>query len=632
MADITRKTANLAHNNREKGYTLSSSTGLPVPSTSTNTKGWCFMTPIAQVKVGDKIHVHIDNPDNIGFWCGWSIVSDNVKKDSASGRGNNSTITATYDGDFYFVCYVLKADESKLDEMINTLMLNFGTTTLPYEPCWVHSLRKQCSATETIQSGDTIYANGSPISTYTIKGNTVQSGTPTPSNPVAVNGVGERTENLYNYAETVWTSGVKDDNGNTTGSTTSHFTSNFTAVKSSTKYSITGVYASGSSTAARIYYYDSSKVWISRTAAMRDNPLVFETPVNCKYIQIQCANGADGTDFNLVEGEYTSQTMPPLEPYGFKIPILNVQTTPIYLSQPLYKIDNYTDDVNSSGTATYKITMQRITQISQSNNFSRGFTVDIPVPADIQTIYSNIAVGTSSLPVAADRDGKVFINTGKTYIGFGASEDFPISGSGNPTPAEMDVFKAYLQNNEVYVWYVLATPTTETVTAPSIPTTDGANSISIDTTVQPSEFSATWTGWHNASVKEKSVNLFDINTVIEGMFIRAGNATESSPLGSEVANNSWSCTDYIEVEPNTTYTVHYPYYQTATAAGLVFFSSKDVSDAISGVTTGVQSSDTYTFTTPNNCAYVRLSWDKRNGNETMLNTGETALPYEPCWK
>ena len=68
------------------------------------------------------------------------------------------------------------------------------------------------------------------------------------------------------------------------------------------------------------------------------------------------------------------------------------------------------------------------------------------------------------------------------------------------------------------VWYVLATAETATVNEPlmklgdysdsisnavSIPTTEGANSITVDTTVQPSEFTATWTGWHDSSVKER---------------------------------------------------------------------------------------------------------------------------------
>jgi hypothetical protein len=67
-----------------------------------------------------------------------------------------------------------------------------------------------------------------------------------------------------------------------------------------------------------------------------------------------------------------------------------------------------------------------------------------------------------------------------------------------------------------YFYYVLRQTETATVNEPlmkigtyadsisgvSIPTTDGANTITVDTTVQPSEFTATWTGWHDSSVKE----------------------------------------------------------------------------------------------------------------------------------
>ena len=45
----------------------------------------------------------------------------------------------------------------------------------------------------------TFKANGQPLLDWYIKGNTVQNGTPTPANPVEVNGVGERTGNLWNY-------------------------------------------------------------------------------------------------------------------------------------------------------------------------------------------------------------------------------------------------------------------------------------------------------------------------------------------------------------------------------------------------------------------------------------------------
>ena len=76
-------------------------------------------------------------------------------------------------------------------------------------------------------------------------------------------------------------------------------------------------------------------------------------------------------------------------------------------------------------------------------------------------------------------------------------------------------FKAYLQQQyaagiPVTIWYVLATPETAVVNEPlrkigdyadevsgiTIPTIAGANTISIGTTLQPSEVIATYKGWH----------------------------------------------------------------------------------------------------------------------------------------
>ena len=76
-------------------------------------------------------------------------------------------------------------------------------------------------------------------------------------------------------------------------------------------------------------------------------------------------------------------------------------------------------------------------------------------------------------------------------------------------------FKSYLQQQyaagtPVTVWYVLATSTTGIVNEPlrkigtyadevsgiSIPTTAGANTLSVDTTLQPSEVTAMYKGWH----------------------------------------------------------------------------------------------------------------------------------------
>ena len=73
---------------------------------------------------------------------------------------------------------------------------------------WKHSLRKLTTATEAVENP--LYSDGTAITAYTLKGNTVQDGTPTPSNPVEVQGVGVRTENLFNA---IWESGSIGANG-----------------------------------------------------------------------------------------------------------------------------------------------------------------------------------------------------------------------------------------------------------------------------------------------------------------------------------------------------------------------------------------------------------------------------------
>lgn len=84
-----------------------------------------------------------------------------------------------------------------------------------------------------------------------------------------------------------------------------------------------------------------------------------------------------------------------------------------------------------------------------------------------------------------------------------------------------DGFKSYLAaqyaaGTPVTVWYVLATEETGTVNEPirkigdyadtvsgiSIPTITGKDTVDVQTTLKPSEVELTYTGWHDANVKE----------------------------------------------------------------------------------------------------------------------------------
>ena len=91
--------------------------------------------------------------------------------------------------------------------------------------------------------------------------------------------------------------------------------------------------------------------------------------------------------------------------------------------------------------------------------------------------------------------------------------------------------------------------------------------------------------------------------------------------GEMRTSDDWSATDYIEIEPNTSYTLS-GITNSGWTAGTSFYDSGKT--FISSVY-----STTYTFTTPTNAKYLRLSLNSETPINIILNEGTTALPYEP---
>lgn len=392
---------------------------------------------------------------------------------------------------------------------------------------WEHSLRKMTTATEAVENP--LYSDGTAITAYTLKGNTVQSGTPTPSNPVEVNGVGERTENLYNNTyyiqnanrnhctvETLTTGFKLISNGGDTylGSAgKSPDTASSTAINSSievkpeTKYTL---HLSSSPWCFVSYigtdgtYLNSSYINIPQRYVPID--YTFTTPANCKYVLFRLGSGVvesgdetSITDIMLVEGE-TAPTS--YIPYGYKIPISSGQTVlnPMYFSQQLYKIGDTTDSFISSGTATYAVRKYEITgqeniEWKKSTAYLGGFYTSW---RNSFNGIDNTQFYCSHAQYVASLDN---YQQGTCYSD--GSCNIRIMPDSSTVQDWIDYLTTqYANGTPVTIVYKLITPTTETVTAPSIPTTEGANTITVETTVQPSEFTATWTGWHDSSVKE----------------------------------------------------------------------------------------------------------------------------------
>ena len=203
------------------------------------------------------------------------------------------------------------------------------------------------------------------IINYTIDGNSIQDGTPTPENPVEVESVGEKTKNLIGVKPvsrtingatfTVNENGSITLNGTTTSQALYHFNPSYNetlrsvSVTANKSYTLsrgvelpTGVYF-------MTYYRDSSGAY-----TYVNSPKTF-TPTEdvdiAFYIRWDAGITMDNVTIypQLEEGS----TATDYEPYGkYKIPIIcsdgkgKSVTTNIYLDEPLRKVGSYTDSID----------------------------------------------------------------------------------------------------------------------------------------------------------------------------------------------------------------------------------------------------------------------------------------------
>ena len=575
------------------------------------------------------------------------LYADKVLSDGTSGARyyivNNGTKTTTQltisNDDEKFLIYNasgdnLSASQAKFDRWL--IMLNSGSTAKPYEPYgWVHSLRKLGTATETIQSGDTIYANGQPITTYTLKGNTVQDGTPTPSNPVDVNGVGNKTANLLNQDESTQGDGyladsvigINNQGQPQTISTPNFFVTEYISVNAGTYYYYSDLYrATGN--LAKFMFYNANKEFIGyteRQTALEEQPVYelssFSAPANTAYMRMNIDK------LSTKNCLYTSQ-LPSYEPYGqYKIPILTAQGSAV----------NYLGSV-SSNRQIYKLVLDGTENYGKDSGGTYLYYKAVnPTHAKIEQCLCTHLPNASDYP----RDSIGIYATkwanNAIYFNFGSAV-MDVQPSGNTVAGLKEYLAAqYAAGTPVTIWYILETPTTGIVNEPlmkigtyadtlsnaaSIPTTEGANTITVDTTVQPSEFTATWSGWHDASVKEKSENLFDKNAATLGK--------EISGMGY-INNPDYFITDFIPIASGETYSK-----SGSSGTSLVFGGSVllyDEADISKTPLYKISAGAAEQFTIPQgDYNYMVLNGRVNIIDLGMINQGSTALPYAPYWK
>lgn len=219
-------------------------------------------------------------------------------------------------------------------------------------------------------------SDGTAISEYQISGDTVQSITPTPDNPVEVLGVGDRTANLFDGTYTKGFIGTTYIYKNTnTNANCAIIPCEPLTTYSVKKYDDSNRFAIGTSNVlpydeiqlTEVYYLDTATTY------------TFTTDSSAHFMIVYVSTGTEQAEPSLMVNE--GSTALPYEPYGYKIPItLNSVTQNVYLDEPLYSGDYIERNADGTGVlhqdgADTPIALPQLSTVIGSNELNISTTV-----------------------------------------------------------------------------------------------------------------------------------------------------------------------------------------------------------------------------------------------------------------
>lgn len=325
-------------------------------------------------------------------------------------------------------------------------------------------------------------SRGGHLLDYRIYGNTVQDGTPTPENPVEVQGCGERTENLFDKSTAILGKTVNSITGEIIDSTIGTFLSDYIKVNKDDTF----VIVNGNEN-DYFWLYDVNKKYTS----LFNNGNQFTAGTD-GYIRI--SNNADINMAMVVK----SPTRPDnYIPYGYKIPVTvsngtNSVTTPIYIgSEPLHKIGDYADYVDFERGVVVRNIEKLVLPGNKIYVKDRGgicmyYIYNIMHMPRTDCFCSHLE-DIEKYP-KTQKGCTAYSNSTVIYLNFG--EDVM---NAQPSGDTINGLKEYLATQysagtPVTVWYVLAEPEEEPLeNLLPIQTIKGTNILTANTEVQPSE-------------------------------------------------------------------------------------------------------------------------------------------------
>lgn len=377
-------------------------------------------------------------------------------------------------------------------------------------PHYIHN-----TSTDTITTLPAVLYPNDTTATVGLKGNTVQNGTPTPENPIQPSGCGEFINEQYiipvETAEDILVNNL-----------TSQVYNGLTLTKNADG----SVRVQGTAIANRNFhlYNDSHSATLSSYQII-DNGIYY------------IGGGIEGNE----EGKYYLSAMYDDDtggapsrvlriPYGENIRIDNSTGEYRYLSVYIAVWKGTTVDFTckpylKAGSTTNNIylgevqTTRKIKKLVLSGEESWSKDSDTEQSARYYTTVSDIESGTTNL-LSSHFTQSAGYEIG-TMRGYRKTIIFSVDKTICATVADFKSWLAaqYAAGTPVTVWYVLATEETGIVNEPlmkigdyadeisgiSIPVTTGGDTLSVNTTVQPSEVTVNYKGWHPiADVHERN--------------------------------------------------------------------------------------------------------------------------------
>ena len=217
--------------------------------------------------------------------------------------------------------------------------------------------------------------------------------------------------------------------------------------------------------------------------------------------------------------------------YGAKFvdyePFTGLETTTVELNQPLRALPNGVKDTIENGVVT-----RRVGEITFDGSSDENWALGV----SYREKYARFSTSAPNLVTSPYKVGNVIcdkfpyrpyesadVQPDNEYIIAGSGYIYVLIEKSRLSESTAQGFKTWLQSNPITVWYELATPTTEQITLPTLPSWYPYTNAWVETELQPS-----FVEWH---IKTAGVNQNDLTVIKEDI---SQLQTETTQLNDDV--------------------------------------------------------------------------------------------------